>query len=160
MSSANQVNGSQLVTGTIYAGGFSFLSGATSIIPATNLQFQRKETVSLALHGATPSAVRREIMRVNGTTATLQSFKVSLITALASGTLTVDLYKNGSSILTGTVGLNSTGGSGGTNYDIVAGTFSSTAAVAGDVFEVVGTVSTPSGGGGWACQLVYKEDAA
>lgn len=133
---------------------------ANANIAATKLQHQHQIVRSLANHGATPSAVRQVLARIYGATGTLFSFRAGLVTALTVGSATVDLYKNGSSILTGTVSLTTSGGSGGTNYDTVAGVLSSASVVAGDVLEVVGTVSTPTGGGGWYVFLGWREDAA
>jgi len=157
------VTGSLIASSGVYSGTTSVTNSmvsATAAIASTKLQHRRAKVDSLANQGATPSAVRRVIARVYGATATLVAFRVGLVNVLASGTTTVDLYKNGVSVLSATVQLNSTPGTGGTAYDSVAAAFSSTALVAGDVLEVVGTVSAPSGGGGWYTNLVYDEDAA
>ena len=133
---------------------------ATAGVEATKLQHQHQHCRSLANHGATPAALRQTIATVRGTTGSVVRFEAGLVTALASGSLTVDLYKNGSTILTAPIALNSSGGTGGTAFDKVAATFASTTLAQGDVLEFVLAVSTPSGGGGLFCQLTTREDAA
>jgi hypothetical protein len=160
MAVTGQTVGDHLTTGTQYVGGLTFLGSATTVIPSAYTKKQHVQCVSIANHGSNPAAVRRTICRIAGATATLTSFKASVTQAIASGTVTIDLYKNGSSILTGTLALSSSGGSGGNAGDVITGTFSSTSSVAGDKFEVVVTVSSPSGGGGLDVQLIYQEDPA
>ena len=79
---------------------------------------------------------------VIGTTALLVAIKVGMITLCAgAATVTVDLKKNGTSILAAVITLNS----GNTARVCVSGTISNTAAAAGDFFELV--VTATAGGG-------------
>lgn len=91
--------------------------------------------------GSASTTERKVVSVVRGATATALSFAAGVRTACSGGaTLTVDLLKNGTSILTGTVSLSSA-----TAYSVNAGTLSSTSLVAGDVLEV--SVTATAGGG-------------
>jgi hypothetical protein len=85
---------------------------------------------------------RETIHVVKGATATLVAFKAGLRLANAgTATVTVDLLKNGASILTGVITLDNTVA----NFAQVAGAFASTGLVVGDVLEV-NWVATAGGG--------------
>lgn len=131
---------------------------ATAAIDATKQQHQYVLTRCLTNHGSTPSAVRQTLHTVYGATATLVAMKCGVVTALASGTVTIDLYKNGSSVLSSALTLNSSTGTAFAENDVAG--FSSASLVAGDNLELVLTVSSPSGGGGLFATVVIREDAA
>lgn len=83
----------------------------------------------------------RAIHVVYGATGTLKGFAAgSIAKAVGDATCTVDLKKNGSSVLTAVITLDS----GNTNRVAEAGTLASTSVVAGDLLEVVvdGTIGT------------------
>lgn len=168
MASPTTFPGDVVIPGTAYVGGIvanpgagayitNTLISASAAIDSTKLVMERQYVETLANHGTTPAAVRKTIGICRRTTGTIVGVRAGLVTVLASGTITVDVYKNGTTILTGTITLNSSAGTGGTAYDKVAGTLSVTTLAAGDVLEVVGTVSTPSGGGGWFVEVVTRE---
>ncbi len=157
--------------GIIYCQGFALLSGGSSLltnafiaasagISATKLQQQRVKHFTVIKHGSSPAAIRDTVERINGATGTLVKISVGVTQAIASGSLTVDVLKNGTTVLTGVMTLNSTPGTGGTAGDVVNGTLSTSALVAGDKLEVNVAVSSPSGGGGCDCQIVFTEDPA
>jgi hypothetical protein len=135
------------------------LISPTAAIDATKSQADRQSIRSLANYGATPAAVRQVIgyvTRAGG--GTIVGFSVGVVQAIASGTVTVDLYVAGASVLTAPIALSSAGGSGGSAGDVVAGTIATPALVLGSRIEVVVTVSTPSGGGGLFASLVTREN--
>jgi hypothetical protein len=126
-------------------------------IEASKLQHQHQHIETLVVHGATPAAIRKTIHVVVGATATLVQFQAGPITAISSGTVTIDLLKNGTTILSATISLTSVTG---TAYAKVSPSgYTSTALVVDDVLEVNQTVSAPVGGGGLWCQLTIREDA-
>lgn len=170
MAIVQRIDGDLAVEGLIYSRGIvpntasptggitNAMVAANAGISATKVQQQRIKVESLANHGSAPAAIRKTIQRIFGATATIGSFSASVTQAITSGTVTIDLYKNGSSILTAPLTLNSSAGTGGTAGDIVDGALSSTALAEGDKLEVVVTVSSPSGGGGLDYMLRWLED--
>jgi hypothetical protein len=79
---------------------------------------------------------------VHGASATINSFKAGSVTAcVGAATITVDLKKNGTSVLSAPITLNSSS----TAYVVQSGTVTTTSLVAGDVLEVV--VTATAGGG-------------
>lgn len=133
---------------------------ATAAIDATKMQHQHQHPVVLQNHGSAPTAVRKTIARVRGLTGTVVRFEAGIVQPLTVGSVTVDLYKNGSTILSAVITLNTTVGTGGVAYNTVVGTLASASLVQDDVLEVVVAVTTPTGGGGLFCQLTTREDAA
>lgn len=89
--------------------------------------------------------------RVVGATGTVTAFRAGNRTAASGGdSTTVDLKKNGSSILTGVITLNAAAGTTTQN-----GTISSGSVVAGDLLEVVVALSgTNVGQGVWAQPVI------
>lgn len=96
---------------------------------------------------------------VHGATCTLLNFEVGVVTAFAgSDACTVDLKKNGVSVLSAAVTLDS----GDAAYAKVAGTISTAGGVDGDVYTVVQDFTTAAGTpatGVWA-SLALAEDAS
>lgn len=93
-----------------------------------------------------------------GTTGTTVDVVVaSLVAPLSGATVTVDVKKNGTAILSGVVTLNDTH----SNYEVVVGTISVTAVADEDVFEAVITATV--GGGtlptGVMIQMLINEPA-
>jgi hypothetical protein len=92
--------------------------------------------------GSVSVAESKVVHVVHGSTATLVGFKAGSVSACVGGaTITVDLKKNGTTVLSATIVLDNTN----TARVVEAASLSTTAAVAGDVFEVVVTVA--AGGG-------------
>lgn len=91
---------------------------------------------------ATAAADRKCVHVVAGATAEVQSFRAGLRTACTGdSTVTVDLKKNGSSILSSALVIDS----GDAAYALLSATFSSDDLVADDVLEVTVAVSAGSG---------------
>jgi hypothetical protein len=87
----------------------------------------------------TSASETKVIHTVRGATARIKKFAVTNISACAgASTIDVDLKKNGTTVLSAVIELNSTTP---TARSIKEGTLSVTTAVAGDVFEVVITIS-------------------
>lgn len=79
---------------------------------------------------------------VQGATAVLHAVKVgSIVAAIGDSTVTVDIKKNGTTVLSGTVQLDNAN----TAYVVESGSLSVTTAVAGDVYTAVVTVSAGTG---------------
>lgn len=97
------------------------------------------------VHGSAATAERRVIHVVRGATARINSMRAGVVVAaVGDSTVSVNLYKNGSSILTG--GTPITLDSGDAAFALVApGGFTSNALVQGDVLEIVQTVSAGTG---------------
>lgn len=92
-------------------------------------------------HGSAATAQRKCIHIARGA-GTIVAFRVSqLVAAVGDSTVTIDLYKNGSSILTGTITINN----GQAARALTSGTLSSSTVAADDVFEVVQTISAGTG---------------
>lgn len=105
--------------------------------------------------GGTPTA-REEIVFVATQTGTLRGFNALLNVDGSSTSITFDLKKNGTTVLTGVVTITDSTG----NRTAVAGTFASTSFVAGDVFSIAMAVSSSTGAQGPYAWVEYEEDAA
>ncbi|OGG44120.1 MAG: hypothetical protein A3F84_27810 [Candidatus Handelsmanbacteria bacterium RIFCSPLOWO2_12_FULL_64_10] len=128
-------------------------------IQASKLEHQYMDRLT-QVHGSAATAERRVIKTAKGATGDIVSFRCGVLVAcIGNSTITIDLYKNGSSILSATTVLDS--GNAARAFESAAG-FSSTTFVADDVFECVVTVSAGTGtlGQGLFCELVTREDAA
>lgn len=114
--------------------------GTTNPIGANKVKHQHHKQLSQA-HGSAAAAERR-VVHVARAAGTVESFEAGVVVAaVGDSTATADLYKNGASILTAAVEIDS----GDAAYAEVAGAISSAAYVAGDVFEVVVTVAAGTG---------------
>lgn len=101
----------------------------------------------------------RVVFACYGTTATVLQFAAgSIAKAVGDSTVTIDLKKNGSSILSAVITLDS----GNTNRLLETATLSSTALVAGDWLEIVitATVGTGTLPTGVFVRLLLDEDPA
>jgi hypothetical protein len=131
---------------------------ASAAIAASKLQQPVRKTY--AQESATNAAAEsRTLHLVVGATATIVAFSAgAIVAALTTATATVDLKKNGSSVLSAPISLSNSQ----TNRQAVAGAVLSTALVVGDVLEAVFT-ATASGGTlakGLYCELKLYEDAS
>jgi len=101
----------------------------------------------------------RPLFVVYGATGTIISFKAgSVVANIDDSTVTVDLLKDGASVLTAVITLDSDN----VAYTPEAGTIDTAAVVAGDVLEVSidATVGTGTLALGLYCELVIDEDPA
>jgi hypothetical protein len=163
-----QVPGDLFVPGFLFVGGIVGNNGCsplltdalispTAAIQASKLKQQRIIAKDLQNYGSTAVAVRKALFKVLGTNPSVLSFRAGVVQAISAGSLTVDLLKNGSSILSAPITLNSPGGTGGTAFDTETGTVTGSVA-AGDVLEANVAVSGLTGGGGLFCELALNED--
>lgn len=113
-------------------------------IAASKLQ-HRYRPGHAQVHGSAATAERRVIHVVRGATATINSMRAGVVVAaIGDSTASVNLYKNGSSILSG--GTPITLSSADTAYALDSpGGFTSTSLVVGDVLEIVQTISAGTG---------------
>ena len=101
----------------------------------------------------------RPLFVVYGATGTVQSFKAgSVVANIGDSAVEVDLLKDGVSILTAVISLDSTNAA----YTPEAGTINTAAVVAGDVLEVSidATIGTGTLALGVYCELMVDEVAA
>lgn len=160
----NRIDGDLNIQGTLTARFFN--PPASSItdaaveadagIDASKLQHQHRLTYAQA-GGAASVAERKIVHQVRGATATLNEVRAGTRTlCTVDAAITVDLYKNGSSILTAPIVLNS----GNVAYVAEDGTIASAALVEDDVLEVYVTVAAGAGalGNGVFVHLNLDED--
>jgi len=130
----------------------------SAAIAASKLKHQYSKTYSQ--EGDTASAAdERNVHVVYGATGTVLAFEAGSVTLCTSdAAITVDLHKNGVSILTAAIVLDS----GNTAYTPEAGTIDTAALTDGAVLSVVVTVAAGGGalGKGVFASLVLTEDAA
>lgn len=130
---------------------------ADAAIGAAKLEHQHAINYSQA-SGTTAAAETKVVHTVQGTAGSLVSIKAGMVTPCSGdATVTVDLHKNGSSILTSTITLDSTQ----TARELVTGTIDTATTADGDVLEIVITVSAGTGtlGSGVFAIVVAREDA-
>jgi hypothetical protein len=128
--------------------------GSTSPIDALKLKHQYAPKLAQA-HG-TAAATERRVCHVAKSAGSVASIEAGpVVAAIGDSTVTVDLRKNGSSVLTSPISLSSANAA----YAKVAGAISSAAYVSGDVFELVFTATVGTGTlpqGVWA-EPVFRE---
>jgi hypothetical protein len=125
-------------------------------IDQSKLQHQHRDDYAQPNTAATTETKPRAV--VYGVTGSLLSFKAGSIAAcIGAATITVDLKKNGVSVLSAPITLNNAN----TARVAVVGTISSAGLVAGDLLEVVVTATAGGGtlGTGVFAETRWKEDA-
>lgn len=146
-----------LINGMLSFGGNGALSLPTGSVGNTQIAALAGIDASKVIHfiskclsqGSTATASAQSgVIHVAKGAGTIQAFRAgSVVANIGAAACTVDLKKNGSSILSSTIALNSSISA----YATVAGTISHTTYVAGDVFEWV--VTATAGGGTLALGL-------
>ncbi len=129
---------------------------AAAGIKATKLEHQHRANYAQE-SDTTAAAEDRVVHVVHGTTGTLKAFKAgSVVANLTGATVSVDLHKNGASILTAAIVLDDADAA----YDVVAGVIDTAAVLQDDVLEVVVTVAAGGGtlGKGVFAMLDLHED--
>lgn len=126
-------------------------------LAATKLQHQHEITYGQP-GGAISFTERKVIHVIKGATGNVLNFRAGIRTAcVGAATITFDLQKNGSSILTAVITVDNTK----TAYQLTEAAIATPAVVQGDVLEAV-IVATAGGGtlgDGGFCDLVLTEDA-
>lgn len=131
---------------------------AAAGIAASKLQHQNEIAVGLTKHTEDAATLRRVIHIPYGATATVLSFHAGATVAAGAGcSITVQLKKNGSSILTSAITVDD----GDAAFALVAAAgFTSTALVAGDVLEAeIASVTGATPPKGVFVRLVLRSDA-
>lgn len=128
----------------------------TADVPANALNFQHNKIYA---QNGSAASVTIPIHECRGTAGTIRSFRAgSIAIAVGAATVTVDLKKNGVTVLSAVITLDT----GNAARVSEAGTLSTTSLAAGDLLEVV-VVATAGGGtlptGLW-CTLLVDEDYA
>lgn len=162
----NMIAGDLQVTGALRAGTFTLPANAvtdTTVlaaagISASKLQHQYSATYSNASL-TTVATERRVLHYIYGATGTILAFRCgSVVANIGAATVSVQLKKNGSNILSSATVLDNAN----TAYIVEneAG-FTSAALLVGDVLEV--DITATAGGGtlatGFFCALILREDA-
>lgn len=125
-------------------------------ISASKLQHQHQITKAISRHGFDAGPMREALHVTHGATGTIVAFKAGAVTpAGAATTTTVNLYVNGSSVLSAGIELDN----GDAAFALVAGTISAADLVVGDVLEVVVTGSGTNEPQGVFCYVAIREDA-
>lgn len=131
---------------------------ADAAVQVTKLQHQHR-AVYAQESATTAAAETRTVHVVHGTGGLVKTIKFgSVVACLLGATITIDLLKNGVSILDAAIVLDS----GDSAYDLVAGVIDTEAVVAGDVLEIDITVAAGGGtiGVGVFGYVDIYEDAA
>lgn len=160
---ATTFDGNVQVNGTLVAKAITYPSGGISDaavqagaqIDATKLDHQYD--VIYAQESATDALVENKVIHIVQGVGTLVSFAAgSVVKAAAAGNAVIDLLKNGSTVLSGTITLDSTN----TNYILEpAPGYTSTTLAIGDVLEFKLTSTAATKPKGVFCRLVVREDA-
>lgn len=161
---ASRQEGDLVVTGRLTAGHISYPSNEISNaaiasdagIDAEKLEHQYCKSYSQP--NTTATAETRILHVVHGDTAEVLEFEAgSIVANVGAATVTVDLKKNGTTILSAVITLDNTN----TAYVTEAGTISSANLVDGDVLTIV-TTATAGGGTiatGFFCSVKLREKA-
>jgi hypothetical protein len=129
-------------------------SGAAIAVTKLQHAYYKMNTFALKI-GDTP-VTREDIVHVANSAGTLRTFQAMVNVAPASGNITFDLKKNGSTVLSAVVTIDNTI----SNRQIVIGTISSPNYNAGDVFSILATISSPTGSQGPAAWATMSESSA
>lgn len=144
------VEGSLHVVGDITSGGKIVLPAGSvtsaSVEPAAEIEAtktEQRQRLTYSQESATTTVSETKTIHVvYGTTGTLRGFRAgSIVANVGAATITVDLKKNGVSMLSAVITLNNSH----TARQVVAAALASSALVAGDVLEI--TVVATAGGG-------------
>lgn len=154
-----------------YIGGSLFVSGGFALpdnaitdakvvaganVAAAKLEHQYEPTIKLSDHATSVAAQRVPAHKVRGATGSVEEFKVDCsVLATGGSSCTVDLLKNGVSILTAPITLDSTA----TVNTAVFGAIASAGLVAGDRLDVVVAGVTGTTAKGVAAYPVVREKA-
>ena len=144
------------VVETVRAAGYLLNEGGTPILTsAMGHNFVKAYAQNAACPGASDATIVLHV--VKGAAGTIRTFVASCTSVcVGDSTISVDLKKDGVSILSAAISLSSSQ----SNYDQVSATISSTSVAAGDVLTVVVTVSEGTGtlGTGLFAEMVLDED--
>lgn len=128
----------------------------STVIDADKMQHVYRAVCNFdATHAATPAS-RTQIIHVAGAAGTIRGFHCVCLDTGTSASVTFDLKKNGTTVLSGVVTItNAT-----TDAQVQDGTISVPTFAADDYFTVVLTVSSSTGMTGAFCYADFEENAA
>jgi hypothetical protein len=162
---STRIEGDLIVTGQLVAQGAMSISagaiGDSQIAAGAGIDVDKLDHQYLKGFGQPNTAATDETrpIHVARSAGTVDGFVAgSIAKAVGDSTVTIDLKKNGTTILSAVITLDS----GNTNRVVETGTVSSAAYVAGDWFEVVidATIGTGTLPTGVYAQAVFSEAAA
>lgn len=162
---SNRLDGDLYVVGDINsrtrtypAGSISDAAIAAGAAIAATKQVQQHVLAYAQDSGATAADEERVIHVVYGAAGTSIAFEAGcVVTNDGECTITIDLLKNGTTVLTVAPVITSSHSA----YELVTGTIGTTALVDGDVLEItIATAGTNTVGLGPFCSLVLREDPA
>lgn len=141
----NKIEGDTYITGTLTAGAMNVPAssvGNTEVeaqanISASKLEHQHNLNVALFDHATSVVAKRQAIFRAESNCTIDEVGAYVTVAAGASTTVTIDILKNGTTVLTSTISITNAQ----TAYQEVAGTVSSSSLVAGDKLEANVTIT-------------------
>jgi hypothetical protein len=149
--------GDLIVLGRLLAGSMTLATNsvydatvvAAANIAASKLEHQYQPVIPISNHATGAAVMRLPAYNVRGATGTITRFAISAsVPAAAAGSATVDLLKNGTSVLSAPIVLDDTVAA---NVDVVA-TISTPGLVVGDRLDVSVTAiagTPPKGVGAW-----------
>jgi hypothetical protein len=127
--------------------------------PLGALKVIHQSSVRLAQAHGTAATAERRVAHIAYAAGTVVAVKVTqVVAAIGDSTVTIDVRKNGTTILTGTISITSAK----VAFEITSGTIGVSAYVAGDVLEIVQTVSAGTGTlpQGVCCEIFLRENPA
>lgn len=139
-----------VVAGTLYAQNMVIPAAsvgdsqipANAGIEASKLMHQHRAVYAQGSSSTTAAADTKVLFTVYGTSGTIIAFRAgAVVPNVGAATCTVDLRKNGTTVLSAVITLNSSQ----TARQLVSGAVTTTAVASGDVLEVV--VTATAGGG-------------
>lgn len=153
------IRGSLTATGAVNLPAGSVANAAIASvadIDASKMEHQYELTLSGAL-GAAAATEARVIHVVYGATGAILAFRAGAVVAAGtSTTLSIDLKKNGTTVLSAPISLSNAQAA----YQLASGTVAVPGLVSGDVLTAHATLSGSNAAQGWFCQVVLREDAA
>jgi hypothetical protein len=139
------------------AGAVTDTNVATSAaIDVTKLKHSYYARSTFGLKIADLPVVYESIVYVANQPGVIRSFAALMNTHLTGGSATIDLKKNGVTVLSAPIVLDNTL----TDRQIVTASIAVAAFIAGDVFSIAMTISSPAGGGGPAAWAGLTENGA
>ena len=163
---AHRIEGDMYVTGNVSAGSITPSAGTiadaavsgSAAIQQSKLQHQHRQRYAQAF-GTAAITETKSLHMVYGATGSVLAFRAAVNGLVCSGaaTITIDLKKNGVSVLAAVITIDNTK----TLRQIVAASISSAALVTGDVLDVVITATAGGGtlGQGLCIEAIIAEAA-
>ncbi len=133
-----------------------FSSASGDVLTAAKMQHVYKALTAMGFAIAGTPTTREEVVFVASGSGTILFFKAGLVATGSVTSITFDLKKNGSSILTSVITVTNAN----SNRQIQDAAISNNAFVDEDVFSIAMTVSTSTGAQGPICFAEFRESGA